>query len=638
MRRILPYRTQQRGVEGVVITFADITERKRTATALQKAMAAAEQTNIAKSRFLAAASHDLRQPLTSLSLLHGLLARATLGTATQPLVDRMGQTLSVMTEMLDTLLDINEIEAGVVKVAPSRFAVDAVFDRLRQDFTDDAAAHGLDLQVMPCGIMIETDRSLLTQIMRNLVSNALKYTKRGRILIGCRRAGGFARLEVWDTGIGIPQSELHAIFEEYHQIDNPARNRTRGLGLGLAIVRRLTDLLGVEIEVRSQPGSGSVFAVALPIASDERALPSPDREQTAVATPPLAVLPMVPQACMIMVVEDDPDIRSLLTMFLQEEGYRVVPAVDGIEALALVASGAWPDLLISDYNLPEHMNGVAVVRQVRAAIGQMVPSIILTGDISTDALRDVAAADCTQFNKPMSLEALAEAIRGLIPAPLTSEAALAAIGVSAADAVTIAVIDDDPPVRAALRAVLELQGKSVLDFASAEAFLAGDHGAAVGCLLIDIGLPGIDGIDLLRRLRAAGIGTPAVMLTGSSDAALVVAALRAGAADFIEKPVNPADLLRRIDRAITQGDDRAARKTVHDDAARQLAGLTPRQRDILALVLAGHASKAIAATLGISRRTVEVHRAAIMRKTGAASLGALARIAIEAEGHAAEPQ
>ncbi|MCW8305574.1 LuxR C-terminal-related transcriptional regulator [Acidiphilium sp. PA] len=189
-RRVLPYRTQQHGVEGVVITYADITERKRTALALQTATTVAEQTNLAKSRFLAAASHDLRQPLTSLSLLHGLLARAVTGTPTEPLVERMAQALGVMTTMLDTLLDINEIEAGVVKVSASHFAVNAVFDRLRQEFADDAAAHGLDFRVMPCTLTIETDRGLLTQILRNLVSNALKYTRRGRILVGCRRVGG----------------------------------------------------------------------------------------------------------------------------------------------------------------------------------------------------------------------------------------------------------------------------------------------------------------------------------------------------------------------------------------------------------------------------------------------------------------
>ncbi|MCW8309473.1 response regulator [Acidiphilium sp. PA] len=621
-RRVLPYRTQQHGVEGVVITFTDITERKRTALALQKATTVAEQTNRAKSRFLAAASHDLRQPLTSLSLLHGLLARAVAGTPTEPLVERMAQTLGVMTTMLDTLLDINEIEAGVVKVAASRFAVNAVFDRLRQEFTDDAVALGLDFHVMPCTLTIETDRGLLTQILRNLVSNALKYTRRGRILVGCRRVGGQARLEVWDTGIGIPQEELQAIFEEYHQIDNPSRNRTRGLGLGLAIVRRLTDLLGLPIAVRSEPGSGSVFSVTIATVAAPVMEAAPAAE--AVVDGPDEVRP----SGMIMVVEDDPDIRSLLVMFLQEEGYRVVAAADGAEALALVAGGAWPDLLIADYNLPGAMNGIAVVGRVRAAIGHAVPVIILTGDISTDALREIAAQDCAQFNKPMSLVALAAAIRKLMPLRPAVAPAMTA---------PIVVIDDDPAICAALHAMLEAAGRVVVDFASAEAFLARDPGGAAACLVIDINLPGRSGIDLLRTVRDGGDETPVVMLSGVSDATLAVEALRAGAADFVEKPVNPADLLSRIDRAIGLGQDLTARRALHEEAVRHLAGLTARQREILDLILAGQPSKVIAGMLGISPRTVEVHRAAIMRKTGAASVAALARLAAEADGPAPEP-
>ncbi|OZB21124.1 response regulator, partial [Acidiphilium sp. 34-64-41] len=500
----------------------------------------------------------------------------------------------------------------------SRFAVNAVFDRLRQEFTDDAVALGLDFHVMPCTLTIETDRGLLTQILRNLVSNALKYTRRGRILVGCRRVGGQARLEVWDTGIGIPREELQAIFEEYHQIDNPSRNRTRGLGLGLAIVRRLTDLLGLPIAVRSEPGTGSVFSVVITTVAEP--VTAVVAAVEAVADQPGAVRP----SGMIMVVEDDPDIRALLVMFLQEEGYRVIAAADGAEALALVAGGAWPDLVIADYNLPGAMNGIAVVARVREAIGQVVPVIVLTGDISTAALREIATQDCVQFNKPMSLVALAAAVRKLMPLRPA---------VGAATSAPIVVIDDDPAICAALHAMLEAAGRVVVDFATAEAFLARGPGEAAGCLVIDVNLPGRSGIDLLRAVRDGGDDTPVVMLSGVSDATLAVEALRAGAADFIEKPVNPAELLSRIDRAIALGQDLTARRALHEEAVRHLATLTARQRDVMELVLAGQPSKVIARMLGISPRTVELHRAAIMRKTGAASVAALARLAAEADGH-----
>ena len=261
IRRILPYRTQDNGVEGVVITFADITERRHTADELGVAKRQADLANVAKSRFLAAASHDLRQPLQTLALLQGLLAKIVEGERAQKLVARIDETLGAMAGMLNTLLDINQIEAGTVHAEPVSFPINDLFDRLRDEFTYHAEAKGLALRVVPCGLSIHSDPRLLEQMIRNLLSNALKYTRRGKVLLGCRRRGGMLSIEVCDTGIGIPDEELQAIFEEYHQLDNAARERSRGLGLGLSIVQRLGNLLGHRVRVRSQPGKGSVFAV-----------------------------------------------------------------------------------------------------------------------------------------------------------------------------------------------------------------------------------------------------------------------------------------------------------------------------------------------------------------------------------------
>ena len=261
IRRILPYRTQDNGVEGVVITFADITERRHSADELGVAKRQADLANVAKSRFLAAASHDLRQPLQTLALLQGLLAKIVEGERAQKLVARIDDTLGAMAGMLNTLLDINQIEAGTVRAEPIDFPINELFDRLSDEFTYHAEAKGLALRVVPCSLSIHSDPRLLEQMIRNLLSNALKYTRRGKVLLGCRRHGEMLSIEVCDTGIGIPDEELQAIFEEYHQLDNAARERSRGLGLGLSIVQRLGNLLGHRVRVRSQPGKGSVFAV-----------------------------------------------------------------------------------------------------------------------------------------------------------------------------------------------------------------------------------------------------------------------------------------------------------------------------------------------------------------------------------------
>ncbi len=204
----------------------------------------AEQANRGKSRFLAAASHDLRQPLQTLSFLQGILVRRVTDPTALGLVERLAETVSAMSGMLDTLLDINQLEAGIVRREIVAFPVNALLDQLRSQFAYHTTAHHLGWRVIPCGLNVRSDPRLLEQMLRNLLSNAVKYTAAGRVLLGCRRRGDKLRIEVWDTGIGIPADHLSEIFEEFHQLDNPARERSKGIGLGLAIVQRLADLLG----------------------------------------------------------------------------------------------------------------------------------------------------------------------------------------------------------------------------------------------------------------------------------------------------------------------------------------------------------------------------------------------------------
>jgi two-component system CheB/CheR fusion protein len=244
MRRILPYRSQSSGVEGVVITFTDVTERNRVRQQLHEAVRRSEQANLAKSRFLASASHDLRQPLQALTLLQGLLAKLVEGPRAQQLMARLNETLGSMTGILDTLLDINLINAGVIQAKIVNVPIGPLLERLRREFSLLAEAKGLAFHCVVSSRHVTTDPVLLEQMLRNLLSNAIKYTNAGTVLLGCRRRGKTLWIEVWDTGIGIPANQKEAVFEEFHQVDNPARERNRGLGLGLSIVRRLGELIG----------------------------------------------------------------------------------------------------------------------------------------------------------------------------------------------------------------------------------------------------------------------------------------------------------------------------------------------------------------------------------------------------------
>ena len=631
MRRILPYRTREGKTEGVVITFVDISERRSTAEALSAAKRKAELASTAKSRFLAAASHDLRQPLQTLSLLQGLLATKVTGQKEQKLVGRMEEALGAMTNMLNTLLDINQIEVGAVKVEVADFPVSDLLDRLRSELTYHAQSLGLALKVISCGLTIRSDPRLLEQMVRNLLSNALKYTQRGRVLLGCRRRSGQMRIEIWDTGIGIPASELDAVFEEYHQVDNPARERSRGLGLGLSIVKSLCDLLGHKIRVRSLPGKGSVFSIEVPIAPGA----SPQAPILAHGIAPLAQDPVPTPSTTILIVEDDPEVREYLALFLNEQGFQTVTAFDGPAALALMADRQYhPDLVLADYNLPNGLTGVEVSQRLRKELDFKVPVVILTGDISTMALRDIALHDCVQFSKPVKLRELTQAIAKLLSKPL--EAAVEVPHLSRNSRVF--VVDDDAQVRGALGAVLEDEGHAVSAFASCEAFLEAFRPETDACLFIDAYLPGMSGLQLLRKLREDGLHMPAIMITGDSDVAIAVEAMKAGAIDFIEKPVSREELLASLDRALELSRDSGKFLERRGSAAAHLGGLTPRQLQVMEMVLAGQPSKNIAADLGISQRTVENHRMRIMKRTGAKSLPALARLALIAAGGEAPPQ
>jgi len=635
LRRVFPYLTHNGDVEGVVITFADITQHKMVDAALEAAKLAAERATIAKSRFLAAASHDLRQPLQSLTLMQELLAQTVEGDKPKKLVERVGVTLRAMSGMLNALLDINQIEAGTLQPQRSVFALSEIFQRLADEYDYIAKARGLRLRVMPTSAMVVSDPQLLEQMLRNILGNAKKYTDHGTVLVGCRRRGPNICIEVWDTGIGIPQDQLGAIFEEFHQVDNTARQLSRGLGLGLSIVQRLGILLGHAVDVASVPGKGSVFRIIVPLSPTAEVVPQPP------AATSIAAEMARRDGRMVLVVDDDPDVLDLLEQLLRARGYRVRGAVEAAAALQLVAASViMPDIVLTDYNLPGGLNGLELVGRLRDRLGQELAAIILTGDITTETMAKIAGENCARLSKPVDPQALILEIEQLclrgvpMPAP-PADTALALTTPSApssqSSAPVIHIVDDDAEIRTSLRQLLELQGHAVADFASAETFLAAYRAGAEACLLVDAHLPGMDGVDLLAALRARGDHVPVILITGYGDVGLAVNAMRSGACDFLEKPVGGDELLASIARALGVARDICLVDADNTAAAARVAGLTERQVEVMTMVLAGHPNKNIAADLGISQRTVENHRAAVMHRMGVKSLPELARLVLRAE-------
>jgi two-component system CheB/CheR fusion protein len=408
-RRIFPYRTHDDRVEGVVITFTEITEKRQAALALEEARWAAEQSNRGKSRFLAVASHDLRQPLQSLQLIQSVLPQYASDEKARALIDQFGLLLDTMTSMLNSLLDINQIEAGVLEVTTSAFPADAMFARLHTEFQPLAEAQSIRLQMVPTNTILLSDPRLLEVMLRNLLGNAIKFTQPGgRILMGCRHVADAVRIEVWDTGIGIAADQLQAVFDEFHQVDNPARESRRGFGLGLTIVRELGQVLGHAVKLRSWPGKGSVFSLTVPRGApgEVPALSSGGSEPSAPTT-----------GCTILLVEDDAGVRGALEFLLTAAGHVVISAWDGPSAVTLIKQTAMvPDIVLTDYNLPGDLNGIEVLAALRAESGHHVPGIMLTGDISKETLTRIEQADCLLLNKPVAASVLHAAIETLVSA------------------------------------------------------------------------------------------------------------------------------------------------------------------------------------------------------------------------------
>ena len=275
-----PLRDDAGAVCGVICAAIDITEASMIREALAEAHAEAESANQAKSRFLAAASHDLRQPFQAMSLFHHILTAKLTDPAQREVADKLGEALASGNTLLSTLLDTSALEAGNVKPRPVVFPFQEVVERLGREFTEQAAGKGLTLRTVPTSAIVRSDPVLLERMVRNLLVNALRYTNTGHILLGCRHRGDRLLIEVWDTGPGIPADQLQRIFEDFYRCGTDQRDSARGLGLGLSIVRRTAQILGHQVEVRSRVGKGTVFSIAVPLIGD-RLNPVPKEPESA---------------------------------------------------------------------------------------------------------------------------------------------------------------------------------------------------------------------------------------------------------------------------------------------------------------------------------------------------------------------
>ncbi|MEZ5627957.1 MAG: ATP-binding protein [Rhodocyclaceae bacterium] len=388
----------------------DMARRIAEATAeLRARKEEAERADVAKSRFLAAASHDLRQPMHALGLFIAELSEKEHPPATHRLVRQIAASAEAMENLLDSLLDISRLDAGALQPNIQPTPVQPILDRIANDFHIWAEERHLRLRVRRCHHWIATDPLLFERILSNLVSNAIRYTDHGSILIACRPDGDALRIEVRDNGRGIEADAQELIFQEFVQLDNPERARSKGLGLGLAIVRRLTQLLDHRLSLRSAPGRGSVFGV-----SARRVAP-----ETPPTLPPTDRQPGSLQDVQIAILDDDPLALESLNSLLCSWGCQVTSAAMPSALIDALAGRPAPDILITDYRLQEHVTGLDVITSLRHAFGYQLRAILISGDTASDPLDRARTAGIPLLHKPVRPAKL----RALVQRMLASDTA-----------------------------------------------------------------------------------------------------------------------------------------------------------------------------------------------------------------------
>jgi PAS domain S-box-containing protein len=386
-------------VEGMFVMVQDMTGKKQAEDILAKAKERAEKTSASKSRFLAAASHDLRQPMQALAMFVDVLAGREHDEGSRDIIEKIQSSSKSLQSLLNSLLDISKLEADLVVPAVRRFTIGELTSRLAEEIGPLAEKKGLRLIHVPTQLQVRSDPGLLDRILRNLLTNALKNTDEGQILFGCRRRGGTLSIEVWDTGRGIPEGQKDRIFEEFYQGGDEDRKPRGGLGLGLAIVDRLVALLEHRIEVGTGASGGAVFRVSVPIAEAFEAAPPVQRRSIDRAG--------TPSGALVVGIDDDPSVREALSLLLESWGFTAVTAATANEAMQrLSEANRTPDLVIADYQLQQGKKGSHAIRDIQRRWGEDIPGLLLTGDVEPRRLKEAAASGFQVVHKPIQPDRL----------------------------------------------------------------------------------------------------------------------------------------------------------------------------------------------------------------------------------------
>ncbi|MCW8963685.1 MAG: ATP-binding protein [Gammaproteobacteria bacterium] len=353
----------------------------------------AEKANIEKSRFLASASHDLRQPLHALGLFLGSMKPYLDNDESKDLLKKSSLSLQALHELFDALLDISKLDAGIIQVNQYNFPISEILNNLETEFLPQAKNKGITLSFSNEDFSVLSDPVLITRCLRNLVSNALQHSESGEIVITCEKLTKDLRIKVTDTGPGIAESDIDRIFKEFEQLHNPERDRRKGLGLGLTIVKRLCDLMKCEINVKSEPGVGSCFYMDIPLGNKE--------DTIHVSYDSSEPTPIDPKQASILVIDDEVEILDAINSLLSQWGHQVRTCASVSEAEAILNEGFIPELIISDYRLRAHQTGIDAIEKINHLLTGIVPAVLITGDTSPERLREARASGYPLIHKPV---------------------------------------------------------------------------------------------------------------------------------------------------------------------------------------------------------------------------------------------
>ena len=403
---------------GFVTSYTDITAHKQAADTLLRAneileqrvmartqelevaKANAEKANISKTRFLAAASHDLLQPLNAARLFTSALTEKNSDDTISPLIDHLDSSLNAVEGLLDGLLEISKLDAGVARAHLTDFSIDSLLQELDAEFTAIARDKGIDFKMIPCHLIVHSDPKLLRRVLQNFISNAIRYTETGRVLLGCRRRGGMVDIQIWDTGCGISEHKLEEIFLEFRQLKHNPDHKEQGLGLGLAIVERICRLLDHRLTVKSTPGKGSVFSVTLPLGQQgyqPENIPAPAERRP---IPPHDLSGLI-----VLCIDNDPDILVGMEILLSNWGCHVT-CCRSLKEVEDKFTGRTADIILADYHLDHEESGIDILNILRSRWNRAIPGIVISAD-HTDEVKNSAEAQGYKFlRKPVKSAAL----------------------------------------------------------------------------------------------------------------------------------------------------------------------------------------------------------------------------------------